>query len=73
MRSMKALLAAAFVVVLSWSSPSGARAAEASKGTVRIGLLDPVSGTYATEGREVDSGFRYYLATHGDELGGFHV
>jgi branched-chain amino acid transport system substrate-binding protein len=73
MRSAKLFLAAVFVVVLPWSTSCGARAAESSKGTVRIGLLDPVSGTYATEGREVDSGFRYYLATHGDELGGFHV
>ncbi len=55
-----------------WASVC-ASAAEAAKGVVRVGLLDPIDGTYAREGREVDSGFRYYLATHDDALGGFHV
>jgi branched-chain amino acid transport system substrate-binding protein len=48
-------------------------ASAASKGTIRIGLLDPSTGPLATEGGEVDAGFRYYLATHGDQLGGFGI
>ena len=40
---------------------------------MRIGLLDPKSGFYEPEGRDIDAGFRYFLATHGDRLGGFRV
>jgi branched-chain amino acid transport system substrate-binding protein len=43
------------------------------KGVIRVGLLDPAGGTPALEGSEVDAGFRYFLATHGDRLGGFSV
>ena len=43
------------------------------KGTIRIGLLDPATGPVASEGANVDGGFRYYLASHGDKLGGFAV
>jgi branched-chain amino acid transport system substrate-binding protein len=43
------------------------------KGVIRIGLLDPTGGAPAVEGAEVDAGFRFFLATHGDRLGGFSV
>jgi branched-chain amino acid transport system substrate-binding protein len=36
-------------------------------------LLDPATGPVAAEGGDVDAGFRYYLAIHGDKLGGFGV
>ena len=73
MRStLRALLAAALIFSPVVSAATGADA-ETSKGTVRIGLLDPISGAYAPEGQEVDAGFRYYLATHDNALGGFRV
>jgi branched-chain amino acid transport system substrate-binding protein len=51
--------------------PPGAGATE--KGVVRVGLLDPAEGPVADEGAEVDAGFQYFLATHGDRLGGYRV
>jgi branched-chain amino acid transport system substrate-binding protein len=47
--------------------------ADTAKGSFRVGLLDPRSGPLAREGRDADEGFRYFLATHGDRLGGFRV
>jgi branched-chain amino acid transport system substrate-binding protein len=64
--------AAALIFVAACLCSTGAALA-ASKGTVRVGLLDPASGPSAPEGSEVDAGFRYFLATHGDKLGGFDV
>jgi branched-chain amino acid transport system substrate-binding protein len=64
--------AAALVLVAGTAWPVLAPADDATgKGSVRIGLLDPASGPYAGEGSDVEAGFRYYLATHGDKLGGF--
>jgi branched-chain amino acid transport system substrate-binding protein len=65
-------LTAALVLLAWWLGPAGAANA-ATKGTVRVGLLDPASGAEAPDGSDVAAGFRYYLATHGDELGGFAV
>ena len=69
-RTMRALIAAFLIV---FQSAHVTIAAEPVKGVVRIGLLDPASGIYASSGQQVDAGFRYYLATHGNALGGFHV
>jgi len=43
------------------------------KGSIRLGLLSPASGRYARIGSNVNAGFQYFLATHGDLLGGFRV
>jgi branched-chain amino acid transport system substrate-binding protein len=51
----------------------GADAPPTPKGVVRIGLLDATSGPYAPIGNDVNSGFQYFLAAHGDQLGGFQV
>jgi branched-chain amino acid transport system substrate-binding protein len=51
-------------------SPAGAPAA---KGQIRVGLLAATSGPFAGEGGDIVAGFRYFLATHGDRLGGFRV
>ena len=69
MRFARCLLAALAVVTCAIFPIDVASAA--SKGMFRIGLLDPSTGPLAAEGGEVDAGFRYYLATHGDQLGGF--
>lgn len=39
-------------------------------GTVRVGLLVSLSGTYATVGEDMQRGFRLYLDTHDGKLGG---
>jgi branched-chain amino acid transport system substrate-binding protein len=64
----------ALVLCVASLSPSPVPADTATgKGVIRIGLLEPAGGTAAPEGGEVDAGFRYFLATHGDRLGGFSV
>jgi branched-chain amino acid transport system substrate-binding protein len=66
--------AAAFVLLGGLALPRpGPSAENPPKGTVRVGLLDPAMGPAAPEGSDTDAGFRYYLATHGDKLGGFAV
>lgn len=42
-------------------------------GTVRVGLLVSLSGTYATVGEDMQRGFKLYLDTHGGKLGGRQV
>ncbi len=44
-----------------------------TKGTIRIGLLNATSGPYESLGSDANAGFQYFLATHGDQLGGFAV
>jgi branched-chain amino acid transport system substrate-binding protein len=67
---------APFIVALcigafaSWFVP---RAALADRGTVRVGLIAPSTGTDRDEGADMVAGFQYYLASHGDRLGGFSV
>jgi branched-chain amino acid transport system substrate-binding protein len=74
MQGFARAFAAALVLVAGTAWPGLAPADDATgKGTVRIGLLDPASGPFAGEGSDVEAGFRYYLATHGDKLGGFVV
>ncbi|HEX2028693.1 MAG TPA: ABC transporter substrate-binding protein [Nitriliruptorales bacterium] len=54
------------------ASPSPTRPT-APKGELRIGLLVPLSGTYASLGRDMQNGFRLYLDRHDGELGGHKV
>jgi branched-chain amino acid transport system substrate-binding protein len=65
---------AALVLVAASGRPALAPADVATgKGSVRIGLLAPASGPLAGDGGDVEAGLRYYLATHGDKLGGFSI
>lgn len=48
-------------------------ASAADKGAFRVGLLNPLTGPYAALGADVNAGFQYYLATHGNRLGGFGI
>jgi branched-chain amino acid transport system substrate-binding protein len=45
----------------------------APPGTVKIGLLAALSGTYAAVGKDIRDGFQLYLDTHGGKLGGHPV
>lgn len=64
----------AFLSVLFAPLPSGgADGVPGNRGTVRIGLLMPWTGLLKRIGGDTDGGFRYYLAAHGDRLGGFKV
>lgn len=41
--------------------------------TVKVGLLVAKSGVYASVGRDMENGFKLYLAGHGQKLGGKRV
>ncbi|WP_091345714.1 ABC transporter substrate-binding protein [Micromonospora rhizosphaerae] len=41
--------------------------------TVKVGLLVAKSGVYASVGRDMENGFKLYLAEHGQKLGGKRV
>ncbi|MEJ3744669.1 ABC transporter substrate-binding protein [Actinomycetes bacterium KLBMP 9797] len=47
--------------------------AEGSAGTIKIGLLASLSGTYQAIGTDMRDGFQLYLRTHGNQLGGHPV
>jgi branched-chain amino acid transport system substrate-binding protein len=71
MRSAASVLGTMLFLASSLGHASAAGPPE--RGSVRIGLLEPRSNGFALEGDDVDAGFRYYLATHDDRLGGFRV
>jgi branched-chain amino acid transport system substrate-binding protein len=45
----------------------------ADKGALKVGLLVPLSGTYASLGRDMQNGFQMYLDRHDGQLGGYTV
>ncbi|MGP6158340.1 MAG: ABC transporter substrate-binding protein [Vulcanimicrobiaceae bacterium] len=67
------VLSCALSVLLLAAPLAPATSAALDKGPIRVGMLTPVTGPFAPTGAEVDSGFRYYLATHGGRLGGFRA
>jgi branched-chain amino acid transport system substrate-binding protein len=71
--AVRVLLATLIVLCCVPAGLNGATVTAPDKGAVRVGLLDAHSGYYEPEGQDVDAGFRYFLATHDDELGGFRV
>ena len=48
----------------------GAAAARADGGTVKIGVILPMTGQQASTGREVEAGIRLWMAQHGNKAGG---
>ncbi|MFF4880739.1 ABC transporter substrate-binding protein [Micromonospora sp. NPDC000668] len=44
-----------------------------SSGSIKIGLLASLSGTYQSVGKDIRDGFELYLATHDGKLGGRQV
>jgi branched-chain amino acid transport system substrate-binding protein len=52
------------------SLSSGGADGGGDKGSVKLGLLVPLSGVYAPLGRDMRNGFELYLAQHGNKLGG---
>jgi branched-chain amino acid transport system substrate-binding protein len=54
-------------------SASGQSATQATKGTLKIGLLNPVTGPFAALGTDVNAGFELYLKSKGGVLSGYRI
>ncbi|WP_205779457.1 ABC transporter substrate-binding protein [Micromonospora aurantiaca] len=67
-RRIAALAAAAVLLAAAACTDSPGDA-----GTVKVGLLVSLSGTYTTVGEDMQRGFKLYLDTHGGKLGGRKV
>ncbi len=48
-------------------------AAEASEGTVTVGLINPLTGPFAALGEDVNAGFQMYVDEQGGVLSGYEV
>lgn len=70
-----ALAAAAILLAACGGASLGTSGAGNGSGddTVKIGLLVAKSGVYASIGRDMENGFKLYLAEHGQKLGGKRV
>lgn len=66
MKRRQILKALALTTVLALPGTTGAFAQD----SVKVGLIVPLTGPFATTGRQVEAGARLYMATHGDEAGG---
>lgn len=44
-----------------------------SKGTFKIGLLNPTTGVFAQVGKDVNDGFKHYVESHGGRLAGYDI
>ena len=70
----RALTAALLAAVLTTSTACGDDAPGTSaSGSIKIGLLASLSGTYQAVGTEIRDGFQLYLDTHDGKLGGRQV
>src|SRR5690606_17702743 len=49
------------------------RSARAQEETVKVGLILPVTGPFASTGRQVEAGARAYIARNGDTVAGKKV
>ena len=69
MNKKRTLLKAAAALVLAGSSVLAAHAED----VVKIGLIVPMSGPFASTGRQIDAAVKLYMAQHGDTAGGKKV
>lgn len=68
--TVRGLAAAAIAVLL----PIGAAApAFAQSGPIRIGLILPMTGPFASTGRQVEAAAKLYIAQHGDTVAGRRI
>ena len=64
-----AALALAALAVSLW--PASSALAQAK--TFKIGLVLPMTGPFASTGRQIETGVRLYLAQHGDKIGSTQI
>ncbi len=57
-------------LALAVASTALARPALAQGGAFRVGLILPMTGPFASTGRQVDAGIKAYLRQHGESFGG---
>jgi branched-chain amino acid transport system substrate-binding protein len=66
---MKGFFRSALAVAVLAAASMGAQAQD----TLRIGLILPMTGPFASTGRQIDAATRLYLAQHGDKVAGKKV
>ncbi|MDP4502303.1 ABC transporter substrate-binding protein [Nonomuraea turcica] len=54
-------------------APTSATAATGGKGTLTVGLLNPLTGPFAALGTDVNAGFELYLKSKGGVLSGYGI
>src|SRR5947209_15521778 len=67
---IQSLLPAVAVVALTAAALSYAGPALAADGTVKIGLIVPMTGGQASTGKQLDNAVRLYIQQHGDTVAG---
>ena len=66
MKLFKALAIAAGVMLAAIGVVSPGQAAD----PVKIGLILPMSGPFASTGKQIDAAVKLYIKTHGDKVAG---
>jgi branched-chain amino acid transport system substrate-binding protein len=69
----RAALAGLLGLALAATGTACASDAGSAPGTIKIGLLASLSGTYQAIGTDIRDGFELYLKSHGGKLGGHRV
>src|SRR3954470_14308655 len=69
---LSATAALAMTLALSMAMTGEARA-QAATGPVKVGFMLPYSGTYASLGNMIESGFKLYVQEQGGKLGGREI
>lgn len=64
-RSATAVIALSLAAGFGLAQPAGAQ-----DGTVKVGFILPMTGPFASTGRQVEAGARLYMAEHGDTVAG---
>ncbi|MFC3505652.1 ABC transporter substrate-binding protein [Micromonospora krabiensis] len=72
-RRARATAAALALVLLAATACNRGESAGGAPGTLKIGLLASLSGTYQAVGKDLRDGFELYLSTHDGKLGGHPI